>query len=42
MLLKIFRQFRVFVYGPVPENENAESAESFVKRLYTLSVIFID
>ena len=27
----IFFQFRVFVYGPVPENDNAEFAESLKK-----------
>ena len=26
-----FRQFRVFVFDPIPENENAESAESSIK-----------
>ena len=29
-VLKTFRQFRVFVFGPIPENENAESAENFI------------
>ena len=42
MLLKIFGQFRVFVLGPLPENENVESAKSFIKFLHAFSVIFID
>ena len=26
-----FRQFRIFVFDPIPENENVESAESSIK-----------
>ena len=32
----------VFLLGPIPENKNTESAESFIKLLHSLSVIFID
>ena len=28
---KTFRQFRIFAFAPMPENENAESAESSIK-----------
>ena len=31
MFLKTFRQFRVFVFDPIPENKNVESAGSFIK-----------
>ena len=31
-----------FVSGPIPENENAEPAKSFIKFLSTLSMVFID
>ena len=27
----IFLQFRIFICGPIPKSENAESAESFIK-----------
>ena len=42
MLQKTLRSLRVFVFGPTPENENAESAESIAKFFLTLSLIFID
>ena len=36
----IFLQFRVFVCGPIPKNENAESAEGFKKFIkFTESVL---
>ena len=31
-----------FRFDPIPKNENAESEESFIKLLLTLSAIFID
>ena len=41
-VVKTFRQFHVFVFDPMPENENAESAESFIKFIPTISVILTD
>ena len=41
-VVKTFRQFRVFIFDPMPENENAEFAESIIKFLPTLSLIFTD
>ena len=32
-VVKTFLQFCVFVFDPMPENENAESAESIIKFL---------
>ena len=40
--VKTFCQFHAFVFEPMPENENAEFAESITKFLTTLSVIVID
>ena len=39
---KTFRQFRFFLFDPIPKNENADSAERFIKFLSTLSIIFAD
>ena len=37
-----FHQFCVFTFDPMPENKNAESAESIIKFLPTPSVIIAD
>ena len=42
MLLNFFLQFRVFIFDPIPKIEMAESAESFLRFLPTLLVIFTD
>ena len=41
-VVKAFRQFRVFIFDPMPENENAEFPKSIIKFLPTLSLIFTD
>ena len=40
LVVKNFLQFPVFVFDPIPKSENAESTESFIKFLSTLSLIF--
>ena len=41
-VFETFFQFCISVFGPIAENEDAESAKSFIKCLAILSAIFTD